>query len=126
MTTITATQPTNSAQSAVVSTRLLPEEMVLLDALAEHWGTDRSGALRKFLRTSGSEKVRRAIEDADYVWQRVLPHATKYKLRSDWRGLIGIVEHSFKKGDVLSRDLHPPELIAALHERGAILQALPE
>ncbi len=123
-----AAVPTSPATPAgvVVSTRFDAELVAALDELGAAYKLDHSGTLRKLVRAvAKSPKVRAAIEDADFTWSRVLPHATKYKLRADWHGLIGIVEHTFKKGDVLDRNLHPSELIAAIHERGAILQPLP-
>jgi hypothetical protein len=120
------TSPATPAAGVVISTRFDAELVAALDELGAAWKLDHSGTLRKLVRAAkASEKVRAAIDDADYKWSRVLPHAPKYKLMSPWAGLIGIVHHEFKKGDVLDRNLHPAELIAAIHERGARLQPLP-
>ncbi len=40
--------------------------------------------------------------------------------------MIGINQFDYKRGTILSRDLHGPELLQKLYERDAALQPLPD
>jgi hypothetical protein len=128
---VSTPQPPSNAGTSPAPTnvgfRADEQDRAALDELCAQWKLNGSEVLRRLVRAAHrSERVRSAIEDADYTWSPTLPHATRYKLMSAWTGLIGIVHHSFKKGEILSRDLHGPELIQQLHERNAALQPLPD
>ena len=120
--------PESESPRPIVSTsvHLEPEVLQQLDQLAVRWRVSRSGAMRKLVKaTVDSEHVAR-VEELTFIRQPVLPHARKYKFISPWKGMIGIDNLSFARGQVISRDGMLPELIQKLFQRGAQLEAVPD
>jgi hypothetical protein len=108
------------------SVRLTAEQSARIDQAAERWGCTRSAVMGRLADALADEEVMASVEQVTFQRQAQLPKARRFRLVAPWKGLIGITTYDFKRGDILSRDLHGAELLQKLYERHAALEALPD